>query len=118
MKIDSKYHYSTGTHCWYCKREYSTTRCLYNRPGAPLEKTVDHIIPRSGGGNNTSRNKISCCNDCNALKGNKTLLQFIDYLDILLLKGSGYCNMYPLLKIITNSTWKLNNKIKIESCLK
>jgi len=34
--------------------------------------TVDHIIPKSKGGNGTFGNLVACCRKCNGKKGNKT----------------------------------------------
>ncbi|GAA3059107.1 MULTISPECIES: HNH endonuclease [Actinomycetes] len=45
-------------------------RCAYcSRPAA----TVDHVIPRSRGGNSTWENLVACCGPCNVRKGDKTL---------------------------------------------
>jgi 5-methylcytosine-specific restriction endonuclease McrA len=49
-----------GHRCGYCGRHAST---------------VDHIEPRSRGGQNTWENLIACCLGCNNAKGNKTLHQ-------------------------------------------
>ena len=46
-----------GYKCGYC----SSTRNL----------TIDHIIPRSKGGENTWQNLVTCCSRCNSLKDNK-----------------------------------------------
>lgn len=37
----------------------------------PRQLTIDHIIPRTGGGNNDIDNLITCCRECNGIKGNK-----------------------------------------------
>lgn len=47
-----------GYECGYC--------------GSKKNLTIDHIIPRSKGGNNSWTNLITCCNRCNNLKDNKT----------------------------------------------
>lgn len=39
--------------------------------------TVDHIIPRSIGGRDTSGNTVLACSVCNAAKGDKRYSQFI-----------------------------------------
>jgi 5-methylcytosine-specific restriction endonuclease McrA len=49
-----------GHRCGYCGR-YATT--------------VDHIQPRSRGGEDTWENLVACCLDCNRRKANKTLAQ-------------------------------------------
>jgi len=36
------------------------------------EVTIDHIIPKSRGGNWSWENLVTCCKDCNQLKGNLT----------------------------------------------
>jgi 5-methylcytosine-specific restriction endonuclease McrA len=49
----------------------------------PSDLTLDHVIPRSRGGNSTWENLVACCHDCNRRKGNR-LLQEID--DMILLR--------------------------------
>ena len=34
--------------------------------------TIDHIIPKSKGGEDTWENLVSACNKCNNIKGNST----------------------------------------------
>ena len=36
------------------------------------ELTLDHVIPRSRGGNSTWENLVACCHDCNNRKGSRT----------------------------------------------
>ena len=48
-----------------------TFRCQYcGRTDLPL--TVDHILPRSRGGDDTWENLITACHRCNTKKGNRT----------------------------------------------
>ncbi|MGJ9402818.1 HNH endonuclease [Arthrobacter sp. KK5.5] len=49
-----------GHHCGYCGRHAST---------------VDHVHPRSLGGQDTWENLVACCLSCNSAKGHKTLRQ-------------------------------------------
>ncbi len=37
------------------------------------ELTLDHVIPRSRGGQSTWENLVACCHDCNRRKGNQML---------------------------------------------
>lgn len=39
--------------------------------------TLDHIKPRSKGGNNHEHNLITCCQKCNSSRGNRTRAEFI-----------------------------------------
>jgi CRISPR/Cas system Type II protein with McrA/HNH and RuvC-like nuclease domain len=41
--------------------------------GSKKNLTIDHIIPRSKGGDNSWNNLITCCNRCNNEKDDKTL---------------------------------------------
>jgi 5-methylcytosine-specific restriction endonuclease McrA len=47
--------------CQYCKGKF---------PQSGL--TLDHVIPRSRGGQKTWENIVACCYSCNQKKGNKT----------------------------------------------
>jgi 5-methylcytosine-specific restriction endonuclease McrA len=49
----------------------------------PSELTLDHVVPRSRGGNSTWENLVACCHECNRRKGNR-LLSEID--DMILLR--------------------------------
>ncbi|HUS59197.1 MAG TPA: HNH endonuclease [Planctomycetota bacterium] len=50
-----------GNRCQYCGRRHSTT-----------ELSLDHIVPRSRGGQATWSNIVCCCTDCNVKKGGRT----------------------------------------------
>lgn len=47
-----------GHHCQYC--------------GSTNDLTIDHIIPKSRGGNDTWENLVTACTRCNHRKGNHT----------------------------------------------
>ena len=42
------------------------------------ELTLDHVIPRSRGGNSTWENLVACCHGCNRRKGNRLLHEIDD----------------------------------------
>jgi 5-methylcytosine-specific restriction endonuclease McrA len=44
--------------------------CVYC--GGNKKLTIDHVIPKSRGGENSWENMVTCCFDCNSRKGNKT----------------------------------------------
>jgi len=48
-----------GYQCGYC--------------GSSRNLTIDHIVPRSKGGDNSWTNLVTCCNRCNNEKDSKTL---------------------------------------------
>jgi 5-methylcytosine-specific restriction endonuclease McrA len=50
---------------------------------APGDMTLDHVIPRSRGGDSTWENLVACCHACNRRKGNR-MLDEID--DMILLR--------------------------------
>lgn len=39
------------------------------------ELTLDHVVPRSRGGNSTWENLVACCHSCNRKKGNQLLAE-------------------------------------------
>ncbi|MCS6953305.1 MAG: HNH endonuclease [Bryobacteraceae bacterium] len=47
--------------CQYCGRTLPSS-----------ELTLDHVIPRSRGGETAWENLVTCCHDCNNRKGNRT----------------------------------------------
>ncbi len=52
-------------------RDHST--CQYcGNPYPPSELTLDHVQPRSRGGESTWDNLVACCKKCNHRKGNRT----------------------------------------------
>ena len=55
-----------GIICW----EKTNGICFYC--GIKLDPgtfTLDHFIPRSSGGSNTTENLVPCCKSCNSVKG-------------------------------------------------
>ena len=54
------------------KRIYKrdNNQCVYC--GSEKNLTIDHIRPKSRGGDNTWLNLITCCKNCNRIKDNKT----------------------------------------------
>lgn len=45
-------------------------KCIYC--GSSKKLTIDHVLPKSRGGNNGWLNLVACCIKCNLQKGNKT----------------------------------------------
>ena len=50
-----------GSRCQYCGRRFKTQ-----------ELSLDHVIPRSRGGDATWNNIVCCCTSCNVKKGGRT----------------------------------------------
>lgn len=108
-----KYNYKTGTHCWYCDREYEKDRILYNGFGV-LKITKEHIIPKSKLPNNIPNNYISSCTDCNYIKNNKNAKQFALFIDMLIKRTkAGEHSMYKYFKIMRERAWKIYNKTSV-----
>ncbi|MCL4522988.1 MAG: HNH endonuclease [Acidobacteria bacterium] len=56
-------------------------RCFYC--GRKLKKTcrgMDHVVPRSGGGDESYRNVVACCLECNSMKGERPAARFLKIL--------------------------------------
>jgi len=67
-------------HQVYERDEYRCYRCGQKVDAGPRRKrkkwvhaTLDHLIPRSRGGNNNPSNLKTCCKACNGKKGSKRL---------------------------------------------
>jgi len=56
-------------HCFYClRRTDARVQCL------------DHVVPRAKRGRNSYRNLVSCCLECNSLKGERSAAHFLRWL--------------------------------------
>lgn len=55
--------------CFYCKKH---TSC-HHEDGHPNKTTIDHILPKSKGGNNRLNNLVVACFVCNSKKADKIL---------------------------------------------
>ena len=59
-------HAREGGHCFYCLRRLKPkTRCL------------DHVVPQVRMGDNSYRNLVSCCMECNTQKGKRRAEDFL-----------------------------------------
>ena len=62
-------HLREGGHCFYClRRTDARVQCL------------DHVVPRVRAGRNSYRNLVSCCLECNSLKGERPAAHFLRWL--------------------------------------
>ena len=52
-------------------RDYYTCQYCGSRPGK-AQLTIDHVLPRSRGGETTWENIVTACGHCNRRKGNRT----------------------------------------------
>lgn len=57
------------------KRDNNT--CIYC--GSNKKLTLDHIKPKSRGGDNSWKNLVTCCFECNVKKGDMDLDKFLKY---------------------------------------
>jgi len=49
---------------------YTCQYCEFR--GSPSQMTIDHLVPRSKGGDDTWTNLVTACKKCNSKKGNRT----------------------------------------------
>lgn len=50
-------------------------KCVYCNSREDL--TLDHVIPKSKGGQNSWKNLVTCCSDCNVKKGDMNVSDFL-----------------------------------------
>jgi hypothetical protein len=62
-------HAREGGRCFYCSR-----RITHHR------RCLDHVVPRAELGQNSYRNLVSCCLDCNSQKGQRPAVEFVRWL--------------------------------------
>jgi 5-methylcytosine-specific restriction endonuclease McrA len=52
--------------------------CVYCQKYFPFEQmSIEHVVPKSHGGPDTSVNKVGCCKTCNQKRGSRPLLHFL-----------------------------------------
>lgn len=59
-------HAREGGRCFYCLRRL-----------IPQRRCLDHVVPQADLGNNSYRNLVSCCLDCNSLKAERHAVEFL-----------------------------------------
>jgi len=59
-------HEREGGRCFYCSRRITQHR-----------RCLDHVVPRAELGQNSYRNLVSCCMDCNSLKADRDAVEFV-----------------------------------------
>jgi 5-methylcytosine-specific restriction endonuclease McrA len=81
-------------------------KCVYC--GSENDLTIDHVIPRSKGGNNDWANLVTCCGTCNVKKCSKDVDEFlIEYGLTMRHKPFKPSYLYFVQKINTiNNDWK------------
>jgi len=62
-------HEREGGRCFYCSRRITRHR-----------RCLDHVVPRAELGQNSYRNLVSCCLDCNSLKAERPAVEFVRWL--------------------------------------
>src|SRR5258708_6458091 len=62
-------HEREGGRCFYCSR-----RITHHR------RCLDHVVPRAELGQNSYRNLVSCCLDCNSLKAERPAVELVRWL--------------------------------------
>jgi len=78
-------------------------KCVYC--GVKKDLTIDHVIPKSRGGQNTWENMVTCCHKCNKKKGQKMLEEINFKMSIKPFKPS---HSYYMIKMTSgfNDEWE------------
>ncbi len=67
---------------WQSLRKYVLLRdgyvCHYCRLKLTVEVSVDHILPRSAGGQDIAKNLVACCLKCNKNKGSISYESYVE----------------------------------------
>lgn len=62
--------------CAYCGVRMVTT------PNSERQFTIDHVIAKSNGGDNSASNRLPCCKRCNYMKGSNSLDYFLGQVQV------------------------------------
>lgn len=55
--------------------------CGCDLPHWLKSRTIDHLVPLSRGGDHTIKNCVVACESCNKFKGDKTAIEFREFID-------------------------------------
>jgi HNH endonuclease len=69
QKLRQALHERESGQCFYCLRRIT-----------PKRRCLDHVVPRAELGQNSYRNLVSCCVDCNSQKGERPAVEFVRWL--------------------------------------
>lgn len=64
---------ASGGKCFYCERPIYRFKHIVGQKWHPQTFTVDHILPKSKGGEDTLQNCVAACMDCNNRKASSFL---------------------------------------------
>ena len=64
--------------CAYCGKILLVDNSMFWKPH-PDAFVIDHVTPKTKGGNNHIDNLLPSCNYCNSVKYNKSITQFKEY---------------------------------------
>lgn len=74
---------------WCAKVRRLGTLCIYcQRKCGKFGPTKDHLVPVSRGGSNGLDNCVPCCKQCNSLKGDLTVEEFLE-MEAVWVRGFG-----------------------------
>ena len=68
-----------STNCFYCDEQLDKAPGGHGGLG-PNTRTIDHVIPKSNGGLGKQQNRVWACRWCNTSKGNKTVENWVRWL--------------------------------------
>ncbi len=81
-------------------------RCQYCSKNVTFSTfTIDHIIPKKAGGNTNWENVVTCCYQCNQIKGEKSLKE----INFKLLKTPKKPNKLPYTQEVNEGYYNINN---------
>ena len=84
--------------CYYCEREIDAAKFGGSKG---IWATEDHIVPKSRFGKDCDANKVIACNQCNSIKNNLMLTEFLTEIKLKIKHNQSYKSLkFELLPII------------------
>lgn len=85
LKIREKVYLRDNFICQYCGYY-----CYDSWLSDPRQLTVDHIYPKTSGGRNTVENLVTCCRECNSIKGSQHFKSYEEAREFILERKKEY----------------------------